>query len=150
MREEIITTLKSNWLLLTISVVLIIGMIIFWFNSPLWQEYKESRRTDAIKTLALNYNVLPSEALNDIKIKYNITDSEIEKYTTVTNLEYFIDGGALDSGVMEDDFSPFAMLVKVDTILTVALVAGGFLFVYKSFRLRDKFKGLIGRYEKDN
>ena len=144
MKEEIKEFIKNSWLLLTICIVLVAGTIVFWFNSPLYNQYQESRRTDAIKTLALNYNVLPSDELNEIKIKYNITDSEIEEYTSVAVLHNLNEKIILDSGSMEKP-TTLDMLIKVDGVLGVALAAGIMLFIYKEFGLRARIKEYLRR-----
>ena len=149
MKEEIRDFVKSNWLLLAICITLVAGMAVYWFNSPLYNQYLESRRTDAIMTLALNYSVIPSDELNEIKIKYNITDEEIEQYTSITAFEKFKDGAVMDSGAMEKP-TTLDMLIKVDNVLGVALAAGIALFIFKEFGLKEKIKEHMDRKHEES
>ena len=134
MNEEVKSTLKNNWLWLSLIVVAFIGVLVFAFNSPLYQETKERERENAIQNLVLNYSISTSAEIEKIKQAYNIQDSEIEQYMSTAILEGLIKGEV--SNQYEIETPIFDVMTLVEPFLGGILAAGVLIYIYREFNLK--------------
>jgi len=134
MNGEVKSTLKNNWLWLSLVVVAFIGVLVFAFNSPLYKETKVRERENAIQNLVLNYSISTSAEIEKIKQAYNIQDSEIEQYMSTAILEGLIKGEV--SNQYEIETPIFDVMTLVEPFLGGILAAGVLIYIYREFNLK--------------
>jgi len=134
MNAEVKSTVKDNWFWIALIVVAFGAVLIFAFNSPLYQETKARERENAIQNLVLNYSVSTSAEIEKIKQAYNIQDSEIEQYMSTAILEGFIKGEV--SNQYEIETPIFDIMTLVEPFLGIVLLAGVLIYIYKEFNLK--------------